>query len=77
MDSIVAELDTTLHSRLEPLYQEQRDDQILEQEHTMLMLKQRQEDVPQRKSSGLPSVVCLFLGLCGGIVLSSMSAARP
>ena len=77
MDSIVAELDSTLHSKLEPLYQQQRDEQLLEQEHTMLMLKQRQEEAPARKSSELPSIVCLFLGLCGGIVLSSISTVRP
>ena len=76
MDSIVAELDTTLHAKLEPLFQEQHEEQVLEQEHTMLMLKQREQQTP-RKSSDLPSIVCLFLGLCGGIVLNSMSTVRP
>ena len=76
MDAIVVAFDATLSAKLEPLLQEQREEQVLEQEHTMLMLKQRPQGVVPRKASDLPSVACLFLGLCGGIVLSAMSAAR-
>ena len=79
METIVDEFAAVLKRDLDPLFEVQIREEADERAARMNALRHGADADSLAARSGhseLPSLACLFLGLCGGIVLTSMTTAR-